>query len=294
VQIKLKTLTPLWTGGVDMRCDRLHETSIIGSIRWWYEALVRGLGGWACDPTADSGCPDQRGQRCAACELFGCTGWRRKFNLQVLAPDGDLFVGQIDANKGVKKHTTLILNFVEFSPLGLEEMWLLQHTVQIASDYGAIGGRTPRKPQRNQKIGGDYGLFEIKNVTDKVDIPRDDAIAWLKQDRFRRVSKDTWPDLRWFFFVSGQYLKRKKINELIGLTPEGKQISKADSVHQALRGNLRPANSKKVFSFETPIAQRLWGYAPSAVVRDQIIRRLATLGIDKANIKTGEEVLHGL
>ena len=45
--IELKTLTPLWTGGVDKTCDRLHETGLIGSLRWWYEALVRGLGGYA-------------------------------------------------------------------------------------------------------------------------------------------------------------------------------------------------------------------------------------------------------
>jgi hypothetical protein len=51
MHITLKTLTPLWTGGVDQTCDRLHETGLIGSLRWWYEVLVRGLGGYACDPT---------------------------------------------------------------------------------------------------------------------------------------------------------------------------------------------------------------------------------------------------
>ncbi|HHF52316.1 MAG TPA: type III-B CRISPR module RAMP protein Cmr1, partial [Candidatus Aminicenantes bacterium] len=40
--MKIKTLTPIWTGGVGGRCDRLHETGIIGSLRWWYEAIVRG------------------------------------------------------------------------------------------------------------------------------------------------------------------------------------------------------------------------------------------------------------
>ena len=40
VRYKLTTLTPLWTGGVSGRCDRLHETGIIGSLRW----VVRGGG----------------------------------------------------------------------------------------------------------------------------------------------------------------------------------------------------------------------------------------------------------
>ena len=99
--IHLRTLTPLWTGGVDQTCDRLHETGLIGSLRWWYEALVRGLGGYACDPT-EHGCtfdeeryrkskaPDER-QRlrdaglCDACQVFGATGWARKFKLQASA-----------------------------------------------------------------------------------------------------------------------------------------------------------------------------------------------------------------
>ncbi|PIX51460.1 MAG: type III-B CRISPR module RAMP protein Cmr1, partial [Candidatus Aquicultor secundus] len=31
--IEIKMRTPLWTGGVDGKCDRLHETGIIGSMR---------------------------------------------------------------------------------------------------------------------------------------------------------------------------------------------------------------------------------------------------------------------
>ena len=99
MEIKLKTLTPIWTGGVDGHVDRLHETGLIGSLRWWYEALVRGLGGYACDPTSgkcgfnlgnyqNSTATDEH-QRlrdaglCDVCQVFGATGWRRRFRLDV-------------------------------------------------------------------------------------------------------------------------------------------------------------------------------------------------------------------
>lgn len=86
ITIKIKTLTPIWTGGVDRGCVRVHETGILGSLRWWYEAIVRGLGGYACDPTAETRCnyEPQKGERsiCAACYLFGCTGWARLFRFQ--------------------------------------------------------------------------------------------------------------------------------------------------------------------------------------------------------------------
>ena len=53
--VKIRTLTPIWTGGLNRECDKLRETSIIGSLRWWFEAIVRGLGGYACDPVGEVG-----------------------------------------------------------------------------------------------------------------------------------------------------------------------------------------------------------------------------------------------
>lgn len=101
MDIKLQTLTPLWTGGSDGKVDRIHETGILGSLRWWYEALVRGLGGNVCD-TVSSGCvldakKYEEGKRdglcetallrhtglCNVCQLFGATGWRRQFRLSL-------------------------------------------------------------------------------------------------------------------------------------------------------------------------------------------------------------------
>lgn len=54
--VKIKALTPIWTGDADGKNTTLRETGIIGSIRWWHEALIRGLGGTACDPTSDHRC----------------------------------------------------------------------------------------------------------------------------------------------------------------------------------------------------------------------------------------------
>jgi CRISPR-associated protein Cmr1 len=88
MEFALKTLTPLWTGGVETgKVDRIHETGILGSLRWWYEALVRGLGGDVCQPTAGGPhadrCPRDDRRYCHVCQLFGATGWRRRFRLVV-------------------------------------------------------------------------------------------------------------------------------------------------------------------------------------------------------------------
>ncbi len=49
LKLRLKTLSPLGTGQADMTRDRLHETAVIGSLHWWYEVIVRGLGVTVCD-----------------------------------------------------------------------------------------------------------------------------------------------------------------------------------------------------------------------------------------------------
>lgn len=80
-QVEVKTLTPLWTSGVDGTMDRVHETGILGSLRWWYEAIVRGLDGSACDPREHS-CPDKDGRYCDVCAVFGATGLKRSWRVQ--------------------------------------------------------------------------------------------------------------------------------------------------------------------------------------------------------------------
>ncbi|MCS6826893.1 MAG: type III-B CRISPR module RAMP protein Cmr1, partial [Caldilinea sp.] len=101
MEIELKTLTPLWTGGVEAgKVDRIHETGILGSLRWWFEVLVRGLGGKACDPSKGSCGFDEAKYRkseaederqrlrdaglCDVCQVFGATGWRRRFQVRVV------------------------------------------------------------------------------------------------------------------------------------------------------------------------------------------------------------------
>ncbi len=100
--ISIKTLTPIWTGDVNGRCSEIKETGIIGSMRWWYEAIVRRLGGRACDPT-ERGCSLDineynnttrlkkskqealhDGGLCDVCQVFGTTGWKKQFNLSII------------------------------------------------------------------------------------------------------------------------------------------------------------------------------------------------------------------
>lgn len=93
IKISCTALTPIWTGDPDGKGGQILETGILGSMRWWYEMALRGLGIFICDPT-QGGCtlkasayktnPDESLKGlCPACLLFGCTGWKRRFLLRV-------------------------------------------------------------------------------------------------------------------------------------------------------------------------------------------------------------------
>jgi len=81
MKVSLRPLTPLWTGDNEGISGELRVTGLMGSLRWWFEALVRANGHYACDPTT-SPCRYEPGKQiCAACWLFGATGWSRRFRL---------------------------------------------------------------------------------------------------------------------------------------------------------------------------------------------------------------------
>lgn len=179
MDIQLRTLTPLWTGGVDGQCDRLHETGLIGSLRWWYEALVRGLGGYACDPTSDDAqarCEfdtkayeqakkDGKAETeainaglhsvCPICYLFGATGWARLFQLRTIdVPTTPLhFRTTIKMNQGWLKRVFQNIDSLQvpygdlrlqFIPRRCDAEYAtsqLALILHIAAEYGGIGAR---------------------------------------------------------------------------------------------------------------------------------------------------------
>lgn len=166
--------------------DRIHETGILGSLRWWYEAIVRGLGGAACDPSQHicnfdrekyrkSRAPDEK-QRlrdaglCDVCQIFGATGWQRRFQLEILLPQGEIDVtegmfpsGRIYPHRQKNHraggwllqggyHGELILQFTgELDVLCCEVL----PTLQLIEHWGALGAKT--------SLG--YGVFQIEQLT---------------------------------------------------------------------------------------------------------------------------------
>ena len=221
LEVRLRTLTPLWTGGVEAgKVDRIHETGILGSLRWWYEAIVRGLGGQACDPgkacdPSEGKCKfdaekyrqssslDER-QRlhdaglCDVCQVFGATGWRRRFRLEVIQDEASL--------AWTPPPDTLNIRPPErtrgwYLPPG----WVGQITLRLTGDDQTLALLTAllRFLERHGAIGAKpqlgYGVFriiEIKGASQK---------PWVWPSLGLDQSHPALPDLRRFGFFNYRF-----------------------------------------------------------------------------------------
>ena len=213
VVVKLKMLTPLWTGGADGNMDRVHETGILGSLRWWYEAIVRGLGGYACDPTEhecqfdaerykQSKAEDER-QRlreaglCDACQVFGATGFRRRFSLSIVRDHTKpMWDGGRTLNvrpPGRTRGWFLPPGRMGTLELGLEgkeeKIWLLAALFLFLEKWGALGAKT--------QLG--YGVFALENRSEVAELAKRWPCETFKDNREDRQRQ--WPNLRRFDFI---------------------------------------------------------------------------------------------
>ena len=301
---KLKALTHIWTGDADGKSGCLIPTGIVGSLRWWFEVLVRGLGGKACDPTSDVRCPDQNGRHCVVCELFGCTGWARKFRLMILDDNGQVIRNQIQAGQ------TFILRFIPLRPIAPEEWCLLDATLRLIADYGAIGGKTVFKPsdepgRQNVFHHQDFGLVAIEQRPEDVGCSRAAAEASVRDTRWRRDFSDgafAWASLQNFWCVKGRYLARQdantsSFNRVIGRhmrKNRGQQLFQNTDVNRWLAG--RQQESKKVFSFKHPEeARRTFGFVKLGLVDfEEMKRRLRQVwnGFQDDEFKIGNQILN--
>jgi len=98
MNFRIRTLTPLWTGDINGKSTKPRETSIIGSLRWWFEAIVRGFGGNACNSVTNK-CEYKHSvdDICPVCKLVGTTGWSKRFKFTInqgfcRAYDGNLII----------------------------------------------------------------------------------------------------------------------------------------------------------------------------------------------------------
>jgi CRISPR-associated protein Cmr1 len=293
----LTAQTSIWTGDAYGKTERLITTGLLGSIRWWYEVFVRGLGGNACDPS-DTRTRCEGEKHCVVCELFGCTGWARKFRFDVLNTTGKAQTQQIG------KGTQFQLRFTPLRPVVEEEWVLLDLTLRLIADYGAIGGKTVFKPSNEEgretkAHHRDYGLITLIQRPPGIGRRRQALEDYIKKTCWQNPHDGSfaWASLSNFWCVNGEYLARQDqtkstFNKVIGRPEPERQSSRNDSWLAGSQGE-----SKKVFSFKCP--ERTFGFVGSdSVTYDTIRQRLEQVwgkeSVSNGKFMTGQGVLDKL
>lgn len=165
--IQLKFITPVWTGNIDSITDFIQSTGIIGSLRWWMETILRGMGYYVCDPVSDDRCPKKINNDltyCSACLILGATGKRRLFRIEINDKDvrkvfegGTINIKPSGRNRGWFLGSGLTGN-VELRIIPLDrraEINLFLLPLLIAAKWAAIGAKT--------QLG--YGVVELSNAS---------------------------------------------------------------------------------------------------------------------------------
>jgi CRISPR-associated protein Cmr1 len=239
------------------------------------------------------------------CELFGCTGWARKFRFEVLDENGKAKAEQIT------KGQTFKLRFTPLRPIRPQEWALLDLTLRLIAEYGAIGGKTVLKPSDDQDRANkphhrDYGLIQFIEGATSSPVTEAELRIYVSEYRWRQLKHGdfAWASLKNFWCVKGRYLARQDQNTSSFNAVIGRKEPKVQSQQLAANGDVnrwlagRQQQSKKVFSFKEPeSAPRTFGFVkPGTVDFDTIKDRLTTAWPDPKDTKffRGDEILKKL
>ncbi|MHA1197023.1 MAG: type III-B CRISPR module RAMP protein Cmr1 [Promethearchaeota archaeon] len=221
--MKFFTKTPLWTGDIDQNCSTIQPMGIIGSIRWWNEAVLRSLDYFACDPTNNNKesssfkCPttpvnkNKTNYYCISCILFGTQNWRRIFQLKLQVDDicednTPVNIKPKFRTRGwyIKKGFTGRFNIKLIQLHNFFKNEFIYVPLLIASKWGSIGAKT--------QLG--YGVFQFEKYP-KIDVSN--YIESLKElcETFenlnrnykirKNVNESSLPNLKNFFFSKIQF-----------------------------------------------------------------------------------------
>ncbi|MFC1523717.1 type III-B CRISPR module RAMP protein Cmr1 [Thermodesulfobacteriota bacterium] len=256
-QLELTPISLIWTGDYKKGNSRFLLTGLKGSLRWWYETLVRGLGGYACDPS-DGGCelnftndeernfsakqilPEHKAAMlkakiCPACYLFGCTGWKSRFGLNPPVDENSTtMTGQLQQEA---LYTLKIVERLGY-PLEAQEITLLKVLFSFISDHGSICAKNTLIPSeetghptedknlygyQNGSRHGNFGLCTIALQNDS-GIPSchsseisDFVASFTKNNASDNLEE--WPNFKNVWYAS-QLINRLQLRDMVNRPPD--------------------------------------------------------------------------
>ncbi len=290
MEFKIETLTPIWTGDVNRTCKTLRETSLVGSLRWWFEVIVRGFGYYACDPTSENNRCKYDGNVnsiCPVCQIFGCTGWSRRFRLEVNQNFRKIYEGNLRIKgennswyypSGVMSCNGEYNRFIKTLSGGeylTDEEYgsIIKILLKFISDYGMVGGKTA--------IGYGVVKFEGKDIkVDKEDF--ENLFNYLNKKKSHGKNSNNMPILDEMFFakfkINSNSLDKiiEKVYECVDDNYFPKSIYKCNGTEEKI-------NNKKEFLKKL---RDYYSFIPtSALIRKELRKRIKEKWINNTKLR---------
>lgn len=282
IKLKLNLKTPLWTGNIDSKSDLVQTTGIVGSIRWWLEAILRDSGKFICDPASDNRCPtfdkDSNKEYCIACFLFGSTGIRRPFSINItggrpLFKGTPINIKPNNRNRGWYLGSGIVGELeIQVNPLDKDfdkEVFLIP--LIIASKWGGIGAKT--------QIG--YGVVEISDF-EKIDkISIDKILNECKkniEERSKNNNSVSLPDIREMFFAKVQFNAQKNdwwksVDGIQAIKNDQRMLQWINSgsvpIAPAIKNWIRYGNGKDLWNTHNNVNQALENWLFGTIQQDK-------------------------
>ncbi|ASQ90549.1 type III-B CRISPR module RAMP protein Cmr1 [Prosthecochloris sp. GSB1] len=297
VSIPLQTLTPLWTGGAQAGVvDRIHETGIIGSLRWWFEILVRSVGGKVLSPheailkledykalNAGQKKDPVKLKQCGLCDvslIFGATNWKRKFRLEIEDHTSDIHLRNISVNtgsgqpakwffKGPAREGNLTLKIIPLTrDRNLFDPAIIEGLVKFISDWGGFGARNQMgfgivKPERHLDTRPLYDyLMRIDECTYNRQLPS------LGNMFFARITSKEKKNFAAETTFVLKHALRKTIEVQEKKTAEPHTMNPDTPLSRFVMGAITPEKSAAKIYLSRPFEKegtntiRLWGWLP--------------------------------
>ncbi len=280
--VKLKTLTPIWTGGVNTTMQRIQETGVLGSMRWWFEVFLRGIGAEVCDQKTRK-CsfdadkyknPQRKGERqrlldaglCDVCQVFGATGWRRRFRLTIEENLSDATITspisiKINQHKSRwypprAKQGEFTIHVRSLSPDFPPE--IIAGLLQFMADWAAIGAKAQMGFGVVQVVGN---RIETKALSD-----------WLQQRKGSGEYPSEYlslPSLRNIFLARIKLVNEGNEGDMFRLKYDLRGLFRKDPKDTSLRhfimGSVKPNRTAAKVKMSLPYEEglmRVWGWIP--------------------------------
>lgn len=272
-EIEFTALTPIWTGDANGTSDkRTLESGLIGSLRWWLEALARSKGARVPDPTTsgEEYDPEKKdGGLNPVSLLFGATGWRRRFRMEVLEWGKECRLGRFVINERTEQEASWFFKSgartgqfkVRLTGSDEAELNVLVGLMEYIAEHGGLGAKVQNGCGVIQVVGDEAGREALKEWLGGLsggchdDLPRVDRMfsVKVKPKAGAALGKKAGFELKWKLRsnLRGTGWSREFRHELMGCVSQHPEERIGAKVHFS-------------FPYDAGDGQemRVWGWIP--------------------------------